>query len=323
MRACSQRDVKAYRDQGSIDNTAEARMYPSLFRDLSEPVGRTAVIIGAAAKKLPSGLKERYAGRPEQELADQRDNAKQYGFGIGRMAALHLAARGYNIVGTYASSEGPARELELMLRSHFGVEARMLKLDTTKTGTMAGFVDRVYELFGGVDALIYAPSVQARRGDYQLITAEDMIRSFNGNCVSLHLLAQNMMARLDGVEPDDHGIKLRIANAGSISEMTPSPGRTDYCAAKAADMAVTRCISVAREDAREVMAFNAVISIVNTAATVDVREKYQAVMAELSEKGRMFEAEEIAYMLVENLVDKHNNHGKEIDMTGGFKARKL
>ena len=62
--------------------------------------------------------------------------------GLGRSMALHLAANGVHIIGTYRSQENEAQEVGRLIEGH-GVHAVMFQLDTSESGTFAAFADRV------------------------------------------------------------------------------------------------------------------------------------------------------------------------------------
>lgn len=62
--------------------------------------------------------------------------------GLGRSAALHLAAQGIDIIGTYRSQADEARQLVQEIEAHGG-RALMLQLDVGDSGSFAAFAERV------------------------------------------------------------------------------------------------------------------------------------------------------------------------------------
>ncbi|MBM3215462.1 SDR family oxidoreductase [Candidatus Poribacteria bacterium] len=306
--------VAAYRSSGAVFRTAEYARYPDLFRQLGAGgAGNVALVVGAAAKRLPDGVEP-------GDGDDERSHSDAYGFGVGRMAALALASRGWDVIGTYRGSEVEARQLELMLRSHFGSSrSRMLPLDVSDVASVVPFVR---DLGVPIRAVIYSPSVQVRRERIGDVSADDYAYCFDGNCRAYAELVRGLLSAPSLPDPDAHGIRLRIAYVGSISGSgTPSPGRAAYCVSKAAGMELTGNISAAY--APSIMAFNMNVSIADTAATVNVRAKYEPIMARESHVGSMLSARDVANALVANLVDVHINHGANIDATAGWRRNAL
>lgn len=79
--------------------------------------------------------------------------------GLGRSAALHLAAEGVHIIGTYHSKAAEAQTVADEIE-RLGARAMMLQLDVSDSASFASFVDRLRvalaERFGrdGIDFLV-------------------------------------------------------------------------------------------------------------------------------------------------------------------------
>ena len=67
--------------------------------------------------------------------------------GLGRSMALHLAANGVGIIGTYRSHEDEAADVAAQVEAT-GARAVMLRLDTGKSDTFAAFVEQVRASLG-------------------------------------------------------------------------------------------------------------------------------------------------------------------------------
>lgn len=67
--------------------------------------------------------------------------------GLGRSMALHLAAQGVDVVGTYRSNEGEAARVAREVEAR-GRRVVMLPLDTAETSTFAAFATRVESVLG-------------------------------------------------------------------------------------------------------------------------------------------------------------------------------
>lgn len=67
--------------------------------------------------------------------------------GLGRSAALHLAAQGIDIIGTYNSRADEARALVTELQA-LGAKAAMLQLDVGHSENFAAFAAQVEQVLG-------------------------------------------------------------------------------------------------------------------------------------------------------------------------------
>ncbi|MEN5150092.1 SDR family NAD(P)-dependent oxidoreductase [Pseudomonas orientalis] len=71
--------------------------------------------------------------------------------GLGKSAALHLAAQGVDILGTYHSKADEAQALVTQIEQ-LGGRAAMLRLDVSQSATFAGFADQVTDALKDVFA---------------------------------------------------------------------------------------------------------------------------------------------------------------------------
>ncbi|CRM62377.1 MULTISPECIES: SDR family NAD(P)-dependent oxidoreductase [Pseudomonas] len=71
--------------------------------------------------------------------------------GLGKSAALHLAAQGVDILGTYHSRADEAQALVTQIEQ-LGGRAAMLQLDVSQSATFAGFADHVTDALKNVFA---------------------------------------------------------------------------------------------------------------------------------------------------------------------------
>ncbi|MDO4236217.1 SDR family NAD(P)-dependent oxidoreductase [Pseudomonas sp.] len=71
--------------------------------------------------------------------------------GLGKSAALHLAAQGVDILGTYHSRADEAQALVTQIEQ-LGGRAAMLQLDVSQSATFAGFADHVTDALKDVFA---------------------------------------------------------------------------------------------------------------------------------------------------------------------------
>lgn len=150
--------------------------------------------------------------------------------GLGRSTALHLAAQGVGIIGTYHSREDEAATVAREIEGH-GVGAVMLRLDTADSASFPGFADRVTavlrETFGR-DAFhflvnnagfgVYAPFAETTEEQFDSLVAAQ----FKGT----YFLSQRLLPLMA-----DGGA---ILNLGTGLTATTYPGFSAYAAVKAA-----------------------------------------------------------------------------------------
>ena len=156
--------------------------------------------------------------------------------GLGRSMALHLAAQGVSILGTYRSREADAQAVAAEIRSH-GVPAAMLPLDTGDTSTFPAFATTLTatltETFGrsDVDFLVnnagigvYTPFADTTEEQF-----DDLIRV---QLKGPYFLTQTLLPLIV-----DGG---RILNVSTGLTRFTTPGYSAYAAAKGAIEVLTR-----------------------------------------------------------------------------------
>ncbi len=150
--------------------------------------------------------------------------------GLGRSMALHLAAQGIGIVGTYHSREDEAREVARLIGER-GVKATMLQLDVAHSETFAAFADRVasalQETFGRSDFDylvnnagfgVYAPFTETTEEQFDSLVDSQFKGSF--------FLSQRLLPLMA-----DGGA---ILNLSSGLTQSAYPGFSAYAAVKSA-----------------------------------------------------------------------------------------
>ncbi len=204
--------------------------------------------------------------------------------GIGKAAALLLAARGSDLVVTARRSH----DLELVAGAceAQGVRARAIPMDVADPESVAAGVAQALQVFGRIDHLVNNAGVAAdglllrmRRRDWDRVIQVNLTGAYE---VTRATLPAMIKAR--------HG---RIVNISSVVGLMGNPGQANYCAAKAGLVGFTK--SLAREVASRGITVNAVApGFIDTDMTRRMGQEARARMAELIPLQRLGTPEDVA-----------------------------
>lgn len=156
--------------------------------------------------------------------------------GLGRSIALHLAAQGVGIVGTYHSREDEAAEVARLIEER-GVRAAMLQLDTGDSHSFDAFVTSVTatlrKTFGrsDLDFLVNNAGI-GLQASFAETTEEQFDELVNIQLKGPYFLTQKLLPLIV-----DGG---RILNVSSGLARFTSPGYSAYAATKGAIEVLTR-----------------------------------------------------------------------------------
>ena len=151
--------------------------------------------------------------------------------GIGRVAALHLAARGHRVLATgrspelLASLEREAQETSLPLT--------VAPLDVTDAKAIEGIVTKALAAFGRLDALVNNAGYGIT-GTYEELAPEEIRAIFETNFFAAWRLSQEV---LPGMRSQGSGT---IVNVGSVAGLIAVPMEGAYSATKFAMRAMSR-----------------------------------------------------------------------------------
>lgn len=167
--------------------------------------------------------------------------------GIGRACALALAHAGHRVVlaaRDLAKLEEAAAEIRIM-----GGEACVVEMDLASPESIKTAITRATQEFGRVDILVNNAAItkdglalRMKKEDWDLVLAVNLTGSF----LAIQYVLQGMMKERWG----------RIINISSIVGETGNPGQTNYVAAKAGLIGMTK--SLAQEMASRNITVNAV-----------------------------------------------------------------
>lgn len=168
--------------------------------------------------------------------------------GIGRAVAVRLAKDGMNLVINYRGNSVAAEETERMCRE-LGAEVLLVQGDVSRAEDCEKLAAQAKEAFGRVDVLVNNAGI-TRDGLLARMTEEDFRAVLDVNLVG----PWNMMKAVNRIMMKQrYG---RIVNLSSVTGLMGNMGQTNYAAAKAGILGMTK--SYAREVASRGITVNAV-----------------------------------------------------------------
>lgn len=168
--------------------------------------------------------------------------------GIGRAVAVRLAKDGMNLVINYRGNSAAAEETERLCRE-LGAEVLLVQGDVSRAEDCEKLTAQAKEAFGRVDVLVNNAGI-TRDGLLARMTEEDFRAVLDVNLVG----PWNMMKAVNRIMMKQrYG---RIVNLSSVTGLMGNMGQTNYAAAKAGILGMTK--SYAREVASRGITVNAV-----------------------------------------------------------------
>ena len=168
--------------------------------------------------------------------------------GIGRAVAVRLAKDGMNLVINYRGNSAAAEETERLCRE-LGAEVLLVQGDVSRAEDCEKLAAQAKEAFGRVDVLVNNAGI-TRDGLLARMTEEDFRAVLDVNLVG----PWNMMKAVNRIMMKQrYG---RIVNLASVTGLMGNMGQTNYAAAKAGILGMTK--SYAREVASRGITVNAV-----------------------------------------------------------------
>jgi 3-oxoacyl-[acyl-carrier protein] reductase len=208
--------------------------------------------------------------------------------GIGRAVCLKLSATGYYVIVNYHSNEEEARRTLALIRENGG-DGEIVQFDVADAGGVVKALESWQEQHPAdyIEVLVNNAGI---RKDSLMLWMEDeqwnkvLDTSLNGCFRVTRTLLKNMLVRKYG----------RIVNIVSLSGLKGLPGQTNYSAAKAGVIGLTK--SLAQEIARKNVTVNAVApGFIHTDMTADMDESQ---LKTLIPAGRFGTPDEVADAVV-------------------------
>ncbi|WP_188205773.1 3-oxoacyl-[acyl-carrier-protein] reductase [Alkalibacillus aidingensis] len=205
--------------------------------------------------------------------------------GIGKAIALELAKQGANVVVNYAGSKDKAEAVVDEIKQ-LGQEAVAVQANVSSADEVKALIKETIDQFGSVDILVNNAGITRDNLLMRMKEEEfdDVIETnLKGvyNCIKG--VTRQMMKQRAG----------KIINVASIVGVTGNPGQTNYVAAKAGVIGMTK--SVAKELATRHINVNAVApGFIATDMTDELSDEAKQQMYDLIPLGRLGDPEDVA-----------------------------
>jgi len=236
--------------------------------------------------------------------------------GIGRAAAIALAAAGYDVAINYSRSEKEAAETATLAQEK-GAKTLVVKADVADDASVREMLAAVEREFGQLDALINnaGTTTNVRPKDFEGITAEEWDRVFAVNVRGTFQVTR-------AATPMLKASKGSIVNTASIVGLRPGPQPLPYAASKAAVVSLTKLLSLnLGPDVR----VNAVAPgwMEGDWMVRMLGDRYEDLMgkrAKATPLKRVCTAEDVAEVMVNLITSNRFVTGEVIVIDGGFTA---
>jgi 3-oxoacyl-[acyl-carrier protein] reductase len=158
--------------------------------------------------------------------------------GIGRAAAVALAAAGYNVAINYSRSEQAARETAAQAQAK-GAKTLLFQCDVSDDPSVRNMLAAVEKEFGRLDALVNnaGTTSNVKPSDFEAMTAEEWDRVFAVNVRGVFQVTRAATPLLKAA----HG---SVVNTASIVGLRPGPQPLPYAASKAAVVSLTKLLAL-------------------------------------------------------------------------------
>ena len=229
--------------------------------------------------------------------------------GIGRAICLKLSAMGYSVLVNYQSNQEAAEETKQQIEANGGA-AELLSFNVAD-GDAVDKVLSEWQLTHTEDYIAILVNNAGIRKDNLMFWMSDnewnnvLDTSLNGTFYTTRVLVKYMMTKKFG----------RIINIVSISGINGMAGQTNYAAAKAGVIGMTKALAL--ETAKKKVTVNAVApGFIETDMTQDLNQEE---LKKIVPMGRFGKAEEVAE-LVGFLASENAEYvtGQVISISGGL-----
>lgn len=236
--------------------------------------------------------------------------------GIGRAAAVALAAAGYDVAINYSRSEGAARETAALAQSK-GARTLLWKCDVSDDACVRKMFSGIEKEFGRLDALANNAGITSnvKPADFEGMTAEEWDRVFGVN-------VRGMFQVTRAAAPMLKAARGTVVNTTSIVGLRPGPQPLPYAASKAAVVSLTKLLAL--NLAPEVRV-NAVAPGWMEGDWMQrmLGDRYADLMARRAKSTplrRCATAEDVAEVIVNLIVSNRFVNGEVIVIDGGYSA---
>jgi len=230
--------------------------------------------------------------------------------GIGRAVALRLVKEGARVAFIYAKSDDMAQSLLKELKAA-GSEGLSFKGDVRHYETCREFVDKVKELFGGLDFLVNNAGITRDRA-FMMMEPSEWQEVIDTNLTGYFNMARSAIVTFLKQKSGN------IVNISSVSGISGTSRQANYAASKAGIIGLTKAL--AKEVAGYGIRVNCVApGYIETDMTASLKEDLKAKFTAAIPKGRFGKPEEVA-AVVAFLLNERSNYltGQVIKVDGGL-----
>ena len=236
--------------------------------------------------------------------------------GIGRAAAVALAAAGFDVAINYSRSEGAARETAALARSK-GAKAFLVQCDVSDDARVRWMLAAVEHEFGRLDALVNNAAITSnvKPGDFEGMTTEEWDRVFAVN-------VRGMFQVTRAAAPLLKAARGSIVNTASIVGLRPGPQPLPYAASKAAVVSLTKllALNLAPEVRVNAVAPGWMEGDWMKRMLADRYDDLMARRARSTPLRRCATAEDVAEVIVNLITSNRFVNGEVIVIDGGYSA---
>lgn len=236
--------------------------------------------------------------------------------GIGRAAAVALAAAGFDVAINFSRSEDAAQETARLAQAQ-GARTLVYRADVSDDSAVRGMVAEVEREFGRLDALVNnaGTTTNVRPNDFEGLSLEEWDRVFAVNVRGVFQVTRAAAPLLKAARGS-------IVNTASIVGLRPGPQPLPYAASKAAVVSLTKLLAL--NLAPEVRV-NAVAPGWMEGEWMErmLKDRYDDLMgrrAKMTPLRRVATAEDVAEVIVNLLTSNRFVNGEVVVIDGGYSA---
>ncbi len=230
--------------------------------------------------------------------------------GIGKAIALNLGKNGANVVVNYSGNKEKAEQVVEEIKS-YGQQAIAVQANVADPEDVKQMVKETIDTFGSLDILVNNAGItrdnllmRMKEDEFDQVIDTNLKGVFN--CIKA--VTRQMMKQRAG----------KIINISSVVGVSGNPGQTNYVAAKAGVIGMTK--SVAQELASRNILVNAVApGFISTEMTNELTDEQKQSMFDLIPLNRLGEAEDVANA-VKFLASEDSDYmtGQTLHVNGGM-----